>query len=203
MSTGFEFLEGTVIANPTTTRLTIRKAGQLALTEAAVAMLGEGVEPVQIGYNAKTRVVGIRPAADDVRGALKLRAQPNGRSRLVDAKRRFAHRGLALDKARSLAVETSAAGSWDSGSRRRGRRGRRRRRRRTAVAGSGRRLEADASFPVRLRPRAFLATGPPVLRYHLTEPPYLRPSWSMRLLTDLLETQDPGDHTDSWVGRRC
>ena len=68
-------------------------------------MLGEGVEHVQIGYNAKSRVVGIRPAADGVRGVLKLRAQPNGRSRLVDAKRFFAHRGLAIDKARGLEVE--------------------------------------------------------------------------------------------------
>ena len=37
--------------------------------------------------------------------ALKLRAQPNGRSKLVDAKRFFAHRSLAADKARGLEVE--------------------------------------------------------------------------------------------------
>jgi hypothetical protein len=55
-------------------------------------------------------VVGIRSAADGVRGALKLRAQPNGRSRLVDAKRFFAHRGLAVDKARGLAVEDFGSG---------------------------------------------------------------------------------------------
>jgi hypothetical protein len=90
--------------------VTVRKAGQLVLTEAAVAMLGEGVEQVQIGYNAKSGVVGIRPAADGVRGALKLRAQPNGRSRLVDAKRFFAHRALALDKARGLEVEDFGGG---------------------------------------------------------------------------------------------
>jgi hypothetical protein len=73
-------------------------------------MLGEGVEHVQIGFNAKSRVVGIRPAADGVRGALKLRAQPNGRSRLVDAKRFFSHRGLALDRARGLEVEDFGGG---------------------------------------------------------------------------------------------
>ena len=56
-------------------------AGQLVLTEAAVAMLGEGVEAVHIGYNAKSRVVGLRPAADGVRGALKLRAQPSAAGR--------------------------------------------------------------------------------------------------------------------------
>ncbi len=41
---------------------------------------------------------------------LKLRAQPNGRSRLVDAKRFFAHRGLAIDKARGLEVEDFGGG---------------------------------------------------------------------------------------------
>jgi hypothetical protein len=55
-------------------------------------------------------VVGIRPAADGVRGALKLRAQPNSRSRLVDAKRFFAHRSLAVDKARGLEVEDFGGG---------------------------------------------------------------------------------------------
>jgi hypothetical protein len=49
-------------------------------------LLGEGVEAVQIGYNAKSRAVGIRPAPEGGRGVLKLRAQPNGRSKLVDAK---------------------------------------------------------------------------------------------------------------------
>jgi hypothetical protein len=73
-------------------------------------MLGEGVEHVQIGYNAKSRVVGLRSAADGVRGALKLRAQPNGRSKLVDGKRFFAHRGLAIDKARGLEVEDFGGG---------------------------------------------------------------------------------------------
>jgi hypothetical protein len=110
MSTEFEFFEGTATVNSTTPRVTVRKAGQLVLTEAAVAMLGEGVESVQIGFNAKSRVVGIRPAADGVRGALKLRAQPNGRSKLVDAKRFFAHRGLAVDKARGLEVEDFGGG---------------------------------------------------------------------------------------------
>jgi len=98
MTTEFEFFEGTATVNSTSPRVTVRKAGQLVLTEAAVAMLGEGVEAVQIGYNATSRVVGIRPAADGVRSALKLRAQPNGRSRLMDAKRFLAHRGLAVDK---------------------------------------------------------------------------------------------------------
>jgi hypothetical protein len=110
MGTEFEFFEGTATVNSTTPRVTVRKAGQLVLTEAAVAMLGEGVDHVQIGYNAKSRLVGIRSAADGVRGALKLRAQPNGRSKLVDGKRFFAHRGLAIDKARGLTVEDFGGG---------------------------------------------------------------------------------------------
>jgi len=105
MSTEFEFFEGTATVNSTSPRMTVRKAGQLVLTEAAVAMLGEGVEAVQIGYNAKSRVVGLRPAPEGGRGVLKLRAQPNGRSKLVDAKRFLAHRSLAVDKARGLEVE--------------------------------------------------------------------------------------------------
>ena len=110
MSTEFEFFEGTATVNSTSPRVTVRMAGQLVLTEAAVAMLGEGVEAVQIGYNAKSRVVGIRPAPEGGRGVLKLREQPNGRSKLVDAKRFFAHRGLALDKARGLEVEDFGGG---------------------------------------------------------------------------------------------
>jgi len=110
MSTEFEFFEGTATVNSTSPRVTVRKAGQLVLTEAAVAMLGEGVEAVQIGYNAKSRVVGLRPAPEGGRGVLKLRAQPTGRSKLVDAKRFFAHRGLAVDKARGLEVEDFGGG---------------------------------------------------------------------------------------------
>jgi len=68
------------------------------------------VEDVQIGFNTKSRVVGLRPAPEGGRGVLKLRAQPNGRSRLVDAKRFFAHRALAIDKARGLAVEDFGGG---------------------------------------------------------------------------------------------
>jgi hypothetical protein len=110
MSNGFEFFEGTATVHSTTPRVTVRKSGQLVLTEAAVALLGEEVGAVQIGYNTKTRAVGIRPAPEGGRGVLKLRVQPNGRSRLVDAKRFFAHHGLAVDKARGLAVEDFGGG---------------------------------------------------------------------------------------------
>jgi hypothetical protein len=41
---------------------------------------------------------------------LRLRRQPNGRSRLIDAKRFFAHQGLAVETARGLAVEEFGGG---------------------------------------------------------------------------------------------
>lgn len=41
---------------------------------------------MQIGYNEEAKAVGIKPATEGGRGVLKLRAQPNGRARLVDAK---------------------------------------------------------------------------------------------------------------------
>ena len=55
-------------------------------------------------------MIGLRPAPEGGRWALKLRAQLNGRSRLVGAKRFFAHRGLAIDKARGLEVEDFGGG---------------------------------------------------------------------------------------------
>ncbi|MEM7481090.1 MAG: hypothetical protein AAF481_07930 [Acidobacteriota bacterium] len=105
MSTEFEFFEGTATVQATTPQVTVRRSGQLVLTEAAVALLGEGVEAVQIGYNAQARAIGLRPAPKDAHGALKLRKQPNGRSRLVDARRFFAHHGLKLVAASRADVE--------------------------------------------------------------------------------------------------
>jgi hypothetical protein len=110
MTTDFTFFEGAATVNSTTPRVTVRKTGQLVLTEAAVAMLGEDVEAVQIGFDPKARAVGIRPAVEGGRGVLKLRRQPNGRSRLIDAKRFFAHQGLAVETARGLAVEEFGGG---------------------------------------------------------------------------------------------
>jgi hypothetical protein len=110
MTNDFTFFEGAATVNSTTPRVTVRKTGQLVLTEAAVAMLGDDVEAVQIGFDPKARAVGIRPAVEGGRGTLKLRRQPNGRSRLIDAKRFFAHQGLAVETARGLAVEEFGGG---------------------------------------------------------------------------------------------
>ena len=110
MTNDFTFFEGAATVNSTTPRVTVRKTGQLVLTEAAVAMLGEDVEAVQIGYDPKARAVGVRPAAEGGRGVLKLRRQPNGRARLIDAKRFFGHHELAVVTARGLAVEEFGGG---------------------------------------------------------------------------------------------
>jgi hypothetical protein len=110
MSTGFQFFEGSASINSTTPQVTVRKSGQVVLTQAAVELLGDGVEQVQVGYNAKTGAVGIRPAANGGRGALRLRKQPNGRSRLLDAKRFFAHHDLAVGAVRRLPVEDFGGG---------------------------------------------------------------------------------------------
>ncbi len=97
----FEFYQGTA-SESTSPRITIRKGGQLVLTSGAVEMLGENVDHVQIGYDAKTKVVGIRGAGEDAQGRYRLRSQKNGGSRLVTGKRFFAHNGLTIGKARTF-----------------------------------------------------------------------------------------------------
>ena len=110
MSNGFEFFEGAATVSTTAPRITVRRTGQLVLTQAAVAMLGEGVTHVQIGYNEKTKAVGIRSVAEDSKGRYRLRSQPNGVSFLVDGKRFFVHHGVTLEKARGFAVEDFGGG---------------------------------------------------------------------------------------------
>ena len=110
MSNGFQFFEGSTTINSTSPQATLRRSGQVILTAAAVELLGDGVTQVQVGYNAKTGAVGIRPAVEGGRGALRLRKQPNGRSRLIDAKRFFAHHGLAVGQLRRLPVDDFGSG---------------------------------------------------------------------------------------------
>ena len=105
----FEFYQGTASEN-TTPKITARKGGQLVLTSGAVAMLGDDVESVQLGYDRKTKVVGIRGAGEDAEGRYRLRSQKNGQSRLVTGKRFFAHYGLTIDKARTFNAEAYDGG---------------------------------------------------------------------------------------------
>jgi hypothetical protein len=104
MANGFSFYEGTTTEN-TSPRITVRKGGQLVLSRGAVDMLGEGVEHVQVGYNAKTQVVGIRAAGEDAQGRYRLRPQGTNGLHLVTGKRFFAHYGLDVSKARTFNAE--------------------------------------------------------------------------------------------------
>jgi hypothetical protein len=104
MANGFSFYEGTTTEN-TSPRITVRKGGQLVLSRGAVDMLGEGVEHVQIGFNAKTQVVGIRAAGEDAKGRYRLRPQGTNGLHLVTGKRFFAHYGLDVSKARTFNAE--------------------------------------------------------------------------------------------------
>ena len=109
MSNGFEFFQGNASEN-TAPRITVRKGGQLVLTSGAVEMLGEDVDHVQLAYNAKKGVVGIRGAGEDAKGRYRLRTQKNGGSRLVTGKRFFGHHSLTIDKARTFDAEAFDGG---------------------------------------------------------------------------------------------
>ncbi len=80
------------------------------MTRAAVEMLGQGTERVQVGYNPKTRAIGIWKAGDGARGSYLLRKQAKSVSRLVDSRRVFAHHGLKVEKAQSFEAEDFGGG---------------------------------------------------------------------------------------------
>jgi len=105
MSNGFQFFEGTRRESNTAPRITVRRGGLMVLTPAAVEMLGDGATHVRIGFNPKTKAVGICNAPEEGNGRYRLRNQKNSRSRLVDGKRFFAHHGLSFEKARSFDAE--------------------------------------------------------------------------------------------------
>ena len=107
-SNGFEFFEGTR-TEAQTPQVTVRRSGQLVLTPPAVAMLGEDVTHVQVGYNTGSGIVGIRAAANGAKGRYRLRAQSNGSS-LVDGRRFLGHHGLKLEKAQTFPAEAVGDG---------------------------------------------------------------------------------------------
>lgn len=104
----FEFFEGGR-TDSRAPRITLRRSGQLALTGAAVALLGEEVTHVQVGFDPTTKAVGIRPAAEGARGRYRLRRQAN-RSGLVDGRRFFAHHGLTVAEARTFEAQEFGQG---------------------------------------------------------------------------------------------
>jgi len=106
MSTStFQFFEGTDTESTAVAKITVRRGGILVLTQKAVEMLGEGVTHVQVGYDTKSRAIGLRGAEPGTRGCYRLRQQGKSVSRLVDGKRVFAHHALKAEKAQSFEAQ--------------------------------------------------------------------------------------------------
>jgi hypothetical protein len=108
MTTGFQFFEGTR-STTTSPQVTVRRSGQMVLTPAAVAMLGDGATHVQFGYDPDTRTVALRSAPKGAKGRYRLREQSNGSS-LVDGRRFMAHYELQVEKAQRFPAEELAEG---------------------------------------------------------------------------------------------
>jgi len=103
-----EFFEGARTESKAP-QVTVRRSGQMVLTAAAVAMLGESVTHVQFGFDADNRAVALRPAPKGAKGRYRLRAQSNGSS-LVDSRRFLAHHGVELEKAETFPAEEFGSG---------------------------------------------------------------------------------------------
>jgi hypothetical protein len=108
MTTGFQFFEGTR-STTQSPQVTVRRSGQMVLTPAAVAMLGDGATHVQFGYDPETRTVALRSAPKGAKGRYRLREQANGSS-LVDGRRFMAHYELQVEKAQRFPAEELAEG---------------------------------------------------------------------------------------------
>ena len=101
----FEFFEGNLSVSSSRPQITVRRGGLMVLTQAAVAMLGDGVSHVQLAYDASTGIVGIRSCNEDTAGRYTLRSQKKSPSRLVGGKRFFQHHGLEIAEAKTYAAE--------------------------------------------------------------------------------------------------
>ena len=108
MTTGFQFFEGTR-STTQSPQVTVRRSGQMVLTPAAVAMLGDDATHVQFGYDPDTRTVALRSAPKSAKGRYRLREQSNGSS-LVDGRRFMAHYELQVEKAQRFPAEELADG---------------------------------------------------------------------------------------------
>jgi hypothetical protein len=108
MTTGFQFYEGTR-STTQSPQVTVRRSGQMVLTPAAVAMLGDDATHVQFGFDPDTRTVALRSAPKGAKGRYRLREQANGSS-LVDGRRFMAHYELQVEKAQCFPAEELAEG---------------------------------------------------------------------------------------------
>lgn len=107
---GFNFYEGTANAHSQEPRITVRSGGLMVITPAAVEMLGDDVNYVQLGLNPKTNTVAIRKAADNAKGRYRLRTQKNSPMLLVGGKKFFTHHNLPVNKAESYDAKKIADG---------------------------------------------------------------------------------------------
>lgn len=105
MANGFDFFEGSATEGTLSPRVTIRKGGQLVLTQAAVDLMGEGTSHVQVGFNPETKAIGIRAAEEGIQGRYRLRQQKSSARLLVDGKRIFALHGIEVEKAHTVDAE--------------------------------------------------------------------------------------------------
>ena len=101
----FEFFQGTLSESTATARVTVRRGGLVVVSRAAADMIGDGVTHVQLAYDPKTGVVGLRKVDAGAPGAYLLRKQAKSPSRLVSGKRFFQHYDLEVEKARTFDVE--------------------------------------------------------------------------------------------------
>ena len=101
-ATDFVFFEGAASVNAVRPRITVRRGGLLVLTAAAVAMLGEKVDTVQLAFNRETGAVAIRAASPGAAGAYRLRHQMKGSGRQITGKRFFEHFGLDVSTGRAF-----------------------------------------------------------------------------------------------------
>jgi hypothetical protein len=108
MTTQFDFFEGTR-SETQTPQVTVRRSGQLVLTPPAVAMLGDDVTHVQLGFDPDTGAVALRAAPNGAKGRYTLRSQSNGGS-LVDGRRFLSHHGLKVEKAQRFPAEEFGKG---------------------------------------------------------------------------------------------
>lgn len=108
MTTTFEFFEGPK-SEAQEPQVTVRKSGQMVLTPPAVAMLGDEVSHVQLGYDPDSGAVALRAASEGAKGRYRLREQSNGSS-LVDGRRFLGHHGLKVEKARKFPAEAFGDG---------------------------------------------------------------------------------------------
>ena len=108
----FNFFEGNVSVSATVPQITVRKGGLIVLTRAAADMLRDGdqVTHVQLAYDPKTGIVGLRSCELGTAGAYTLRHHKSNASRLIGGKRFFAHYGLDITAAKTYTPE-----SFDNG----------------------------------------------------------------------------------------